>query len=182
MSNSNLTPYFYALKCAMDELARDPRTVFLGQSVRYPGTSMSTTLVDVPLEKRIELPVFEETQMGMTLGMALTGLVPVSIYPRWNFLLLAMNQLVNHIDKVRMMSWGDYNPTLIIRVGIGAESPLYPGPQHVGDFTGIVRAMCPRVRVRRLETTDDILPAYQAALNENYARPTILVEHSDRCQ
>ena len=180
MSNSNLTPYFYALKCAMDELARDPRVVFLGQSVRAPGTSMSTTLVDVPMEKRIELPVFEETQMGMTLGMALTGLVPVSIYPRWNFLLLAMNQLVNHIDKVRMMSWGDYNPTLIIRVGIGAESPLYPGPQHIGDFTEQIEEMCPWVWVRRLESTDNILGAYRDALI--LGGTTILVEHSDRCQ
>ena len=54
----------------------------------------------ISLEKRIELPVFEETQMGMTLGMALNGSVPISIFPRWNFLILATNQIVNHLDKI----------------------------------------------------------------------------------
>ena len=47
----------------------------------------------------IELPVAEEMQMGMSFGMSLDGTIPISIYPRWNFLLCAINQLVNHLDK-----------------------------------------------------------------------------------
>ena len=38
--------------------------------------------------------------MGMTIGLLMAGKIPVSIYPRWNFLLLAINQLVNHLDKL----------------------------------------------------------------------------------
>ena len=41
---------------------------------------MTNTLKDVPRDRLIELPVFEEMQMGMTTGLALTGLVPVSIF------------------------------------------------------------------------------------------------------
>ena len=42
--------------------------------------------------------------MGLSLGLALQGFVPVSIYPRIDFLLSATNQLVNHLDKIRLMS------------------------------------------------------------------------------
>ena len=62
---------------------------------------MTNTLSDVPKEKLLEMPVDEEMQMGMTNGLAVAGTVPVSIYPRWNFLLLAVNQLVNHLDRMK---------------------------------------------------------------------------------
>ena len=112
----------------MEFLASDARTMFIGQAVAFPGTAMSNTLKDVSKGKLIELPVAEEMQMGMTLGMALNGLIPISIFPRWNFLLLAINQLVNHVDKVRVMSNEGYDPKVIIRTGIGSEKPLHP--QH----------------------------------------------------
>ena len=118
--------YFDELKRSMEFLAEDTRTVFIGQAVEVAGTAMFNTLRDVPLEKRLELPVAEEMQMGMTLGLGLQGLIPVSIYPRWNFLLLAINQLVNHIDKIDAMSNGGYQPKLIIRTGIGSAPPASP--------------------------------------------------------
>ena len=65
---------------------------------------MTNTLKDVPNEKRLEMPVDEEMQMGITIGLAMQGIVPVSFYPRWNFLILALNQLVNHLDKINIMS------------------------------------------------------------------------------
>ena len=48
---------------------------------------MSNTLVDIDRSKLIELPVAEEMQMGMSLGFAMNGHIPISIFPRWNFLL-----------------------------------------------------------------------------------------------
>ena len=104
--------YFDELKRSMEFLGSDDRTVFLGQAVAMPGTAMSNTLKDIPKEKLIELPVAEEMQMGMTLGMALNGYVPISVYPRWNFLLCAVSQLVNHVDKLSYMS--DYKAKVII--------------------------------------------------------------------
>ena len=50
----------------------------------------------------------EELQMGITTGLALNGSIPVSIFPRWNFLMLAMNQLINHLDKINIMSNNGY--------------------------------------------------------------------------
>ena len=93
--------YFDELKRAMEWLAGHDDTIFLGQAVAVPGTAMSNTLTGIAQEKLIEFPVAEEMQMGMSLGLALAGQVPISIYPRWNFLLLAMNQLVNHLSSRR---------------------------------------------------------------------------------
>ena len=95
--------YFDELKRAMGFLAQDPRTLFLGQAVEVAGTAMSNTLREVPQAKLLELPVDEEMQMGITNGLAVSGYTPISIYPRWNFLLLAANQIVNHLDKFHLM-------------------------------------------------------------------------------
>lgn len=171
--------YFDELKRAMEFLAQDPRAIFMGQAVTVAGTAMSNTLKNVPLEKRIELPVAEELQMGIATGMALTGLIPVSIFPRWNFLLLAINQLVNHLDKVSVMSNGGYKTKVIIRTGIGSQRPLHPQFQHTGDYTEAVQAMCTTIEVIRLEEPTDIFPAYEKALMREDGRSTILVEYGD---
>ena len=163
----------------MDFLAQDARTVFIGQAVEVAGTAMSNTLKDVSLAQRLELPVAEEMQMGMSLGMALQGLIPVSIYPRWNFLLLAINQLINHVDKIDAMSSGGYRPKVIIRTGIGSERPLHPQHQHVGDFTDAIQRMCTTLEVIRLEEPEEIFPAYEKALLREDRRNTILVEYGD---
>ena len=91
--------YFDELKRSMDWLGKKNNTIFLGQAVACPGTAMSNTLKDINKKKLIELPVAEEMQMGMSFGMSLDGTIPISIYPRWNFLLCAINQLINHVDK-----------------------------------------------------------------------------------
>jgi pyruvate/2-oxoglutarate/acetoin dehydrogenase E1 component len=164
---------------AMNYLAEDPKTVFLGQAVAYPGTGMTNTIVDVPADRKIEMPVAEELQMGITTGLALAGFVPVSFFPRWNFLLLAINQLVGHLDKLPLMSQNGYQPRVIIRTAIGSERPLHPQCQHVDDFTDALRLMLKTVEVIRLDEPDEILPAYKKALTRTDGRSTLLVEWGD---
>jgi pyruvate/2-oxoglutarate/acetoin dehydrogenase E1 component len=171
--------YFDELKRSMNLLAQDPRTVFIGQAVAVAGTSMTNTLRDVPPNRLLELPVAEEMQMGMTTGLAIAGFVPVSIFPRWNFLLSAISQLVNHLDKVQIMSNGGYRAKAIIRTGIGSDRPLHPQYQHVGDYTEAIRAMCTTIEVIRLEEPSEIFPAYERALFREDGRSTILVEYGD---
>ena len=171
--------YFDELKRSMDYLATDPRVVFMGQAVAVPGTAMSNTLKDVDPSRLIELPVAEEMQMGMTTGLALAGQVPVSIFPRWNFLLCGMSQLVNHLDKLHAMSGGGFKAKAIVRTGVGSERPLHPQHQHVGDFTDAVRSMCSTIDVIRLDEPADIFPAYQRALQRDDGRSTLLVEWGD---
>jgi pyruvate/2-oxoglutarate/acetoin dehydrogenase E1 component len=175
-----MSRYSEELTKAMRYLGEHPKTVFLGQAVSAPGTVMSPTLADVPMEKRIELPVAEDLQMGMTLGWALNGFVPVSIFPRWNFMLLATGQLINHLDKIGQMSQGGYCPKMIIRTGIGAAWPLNPGCQHLGDFTEMFRSVLTSIEVIRLDETAEIMPAYEKALTRTDGKSTIVVEWGDK--
>jgi pyruvate/2-oxoglutarate/acetoin dehydrogenase E1 component len=171
--------YFDELKRSMEFLAADPRTVFLGQAVAMPGTAMSNTLRGIDPKRLIELPVAEEMQMGMTTGLALAGAVPVSLFPRWNFLLCAMSQLVNHLDKLQAMSNGGYRAKAIVRTGIGSERPLHPQQQHVGDYTEALRSMCTTIEVIRLDEPEDVFPAYERALLRDDGRSTLIVEYGD---
>lgn len=159
----------------MLSLAADPRTIFLGQSVAYPGNVIYKNLASVPTEKKIELPVFEETQMGMTLGLSMAGFVPVSIYPRFNFLLLAANQLVNHIDKIEQIS--GFKPHLIIKTMVGATKPLYPGVQHCSNFTDAFRQLCENIKIIELDCTDHIEWSYRTALET--PGPYLIIEHGN---
>ena len=163
---------------AMSLLAGDARTVFMGQAVAWPGTYMTQTLAGVPPERLIELPVAEEMQMGMATGLALAGHVPVCIYPRFNFMLLAVNQIVNHLDKLPLIS--GYRPKVIIRVGIGTTRPIHPQAQHVGDFTEAFKLMCRTIEVVRLADERYIVPAYERALKREDGCSTMLVEYGDR--
>lgn len=171
--------YFDELKRSMEFLAADPRTVFMGQAVAVPGTAMSNTLKGVDPTRLIELPVAEEMQMGMTTGMALAGLVPVSLFPRWNFLMCGLSQLVNHLDKLEVMSNGGYRSKAIVRTGIGSERPLHPQHQHVGDYTEALRLMCRTIEVIRLDEPEQIFPAYERALRRDDGRSTLIVEYGD---
>tara|TARA_Y100000590_G_scaffold449252_1_gene587081 strand:- start:5907 stop:6443 length:537 start_codon:yes stop_codon:yes gene_type:complete len=171
--------YFDELKRSMDYLAKNKKVIFLGQAVEYAGTAMTNTLSDVAEHQKKEMPVSEEMQMGITTGMALDGWIPVSIYPRWNFLLLAVNQLVNHLDRLPRISDGGYKPKVIIRTGIGSERPLHPQHQHVGDFTDAFKSIFQNIDIVRLENPEDIFPAYKHALERTDNRQTLIVEYGD---
>ena len=171
--------YFSELKRSMNYLAKNNKTIFIGQAVEVPGTSMSNTLKDINPKKLIELPVAEEMQMGMTLGLALNGDIPISIFPRWNFVLLAMNQLINHLDKINIMSNNGFKAKAIIRTGVGSERPLNPQHQHTGDFTESMQKICTTIEIIRLDNSEDIFPAYKKALTREDGKSTILVEYGD---
>ena len=100
---------------------------------------MYNTLVNVKKDKLMEMPVAEELQMGISLGLSMAGNVVISIYPRWNFLLCALNQLVNHIDKFPDMAPNWKKENIIIRTSVGSERPLNPQKQHIGDFSSPIK-------------------------------------------
>jgi len=160
---------------AMNLLAKDERVIFLGQNTIYGGAiAIHETLKDVPDSKKIELPVAEEMQMGISIGLSLAGYIPISIYPRMDFLIIACNQLVNHLDKIEQMSAGRFKPKVIIRTGVGGRHPLNPGPQHCQDHTEMLKACLTNIDVVKLERAEDILPAYKRALASE--KSTILIE------
>jgi pyruvate/2-oxoglutarate/acetoin dehydrogenase E1 component len=169
--------YFDELKRSMDWLATKPDTIFIGQAVQYAGTAMSNTLKSVDVSKLLEMPVAEDMQMGITNGLALNGYVPISIYPRWNFLVLSANQLINHLDKITMIS--DYTPKVIIRTGIGSQRPLHPQYQHIGDYTDALKLMVSNIEVIRVDEPDQIFESYKHAYNRTDGKSTLIIEWGD---
>ena len=95
---------------SMKFLAEDKRTIFIGQSVKFSGNAIFNTLESIDDSRKIETPVFEDVQMGISTGLSIAGFVPITCYPRFDFLILAMNQLVNHLDKIRYMSLNNFKP------------------------------------------------------------------------
>ena len=156
--------YFSELKKAMSLLAEHPKTIFIGQAVEYEGTGLYDSLKHLPSNKRIELPVAEYFQTGLANGIAIEGMIPVSTYPRWNFLLMGADQIVNHLDKFKTMSNGKLQPKVIIRVAVGSERPVDPQCQHKGNFSDAFRLMLKNTEVIELIEPEDILPAYEKAL------------------
>ena len=171
--------YFDELTRSMDYLGSKHDTIFMGQAVEYAGTAMTNTLRGVNKGKLLEIPVNEDMQMGMANGLALNGYVPVSIFPRWNFLLLATNQIVNHLDKISSFSNKEYNPKVIIRTGIGSIRPMHPQHQHTGDYTEAFALMCPNIEIIKLDEPEKIYDAYFKAYHRDDGKSTILVENGD---
>ena len=169
--------YKEELDRAMEWLATKPNTVFMGQAIGFSGHAISNTMTKVPQDKRIELPVFEELQMGMATGMALEGWVPITCYPRFDFFILGLNQLINHLDKIQYMSKGDMKPKVIIRVAVGSKHPVSAGPQHTQNHTEAIRKMLTEVNVIELCSTEHIFEAFVNAYNSD--KSTLLIEHSE---
>ena len=121
------------------------------------------------------MPVVEDFQMGFCTGLALMGYVPVCIFPRMDFLLLAANQLVTHLDRIPLQS--TYRPKVIVRTAVGATIPLNSGLQHTSSYVGAFDSMLRTVRVVDLTRSEDIVHSYQRALIDNGS--FLLVEHQN---
>ena len=162
---------------SMKWLGEKDNTIFLGQATAFSGHAISGTLSDVPKDKLIELPVMEELQMGMSAGLSLEGFIPISIYPRFNFMMLSINQLVNHIDTMREMTKSQLVPRVITRVAVGAKKPLDGGSQHTQDFTESIKNMLTDTVVVELKEPEQIFSAFQDAYYNNGS--TVLIEWGD---
>jgi pyruvate/2-oxoglutarate/acetoin dehydrogenase E1 component len=98
--------------------------------------------------------------------MAMAGKFVITFYPRWDFLICATNQLVNHVDKINLMSQGKWKPNMIVRLGKGSDKPLDPGHQHRGNYFEEFKSMCPNIKFYDLLKYDDVETIYKNAYIE----------------
>lgn len=160
---------------SMKKLAEDDKVRFIGYNI-CKGSRAYGTLKDIALEKCIETPVAENLMIGLGIGMSLEGYKPVVFIERHDFILNALDGIVNHLDKIEELSKGEYKTPMIIRAIVGAKKPLYPGIQHTQDYTEAIKKMVlfPVFDLRRVE---DIMPAYEKA--GKFETPIMLVERRD---
>lgn len=112
-------------------LQRDPRVFVIGQGVWSPwyvGTSMRDLDKDFGRERIIDSPVSENATTGAAIGAALAGMRPIVIHPRMDFMVLAVDQIVNEAANWSYMFGGRTHVPIVIRpiVNRGGEQ----GAQH----------------------------------------------------
>src|SRR3990167_11241894 len=161
-----MSNYLEEIKKSM-KLLSDNNFWLIGQNTTAGGTSMYHTYKDYFEGKKIELPVFENTQAGLATGMSLTGHKVLSIYPRFDFFLLALDHIINHLDKFEEMSSGQFKPKVIIRVCVGSTSPLMPGPQHSNDYFESLKLMVTNINVVKLDKAEIVFEEYKKATNSD---------------
>lgn len=169
--------YKDALKQSMFLLSQQEKSVFIGYNTRL-GSRANGSLVGIKDEKLIETPVAENLMMGLAVGMSINGFLPLVYFERFDFILNAMDSIINHLDKIKSLSDGEYNPKVIIRAVIGnTKKPLYTGSTHTQDLTGLFR-QCVSFPVIKLNNTKEILESYELAINSDTS--FLLVEEKDR--
>jgi pyruvate dehydrogenase E1 component beta subunit len=169
--------YKEALKNSMNLLATDKDCRFVGYNVRY-GSKANGTLKEVEVDKLIETPVAENLMAGIAIGMSIEGLKPVVYFERFDFILNALDSIVNHLDKIETISNAEYKPKVIIRVNIGGtKNPLFTGITHTQDFTDVLFKMV-SFPVIKLLSVADVIKYYTVAAN--WKTSMILVEERDR--
>lgn len=121
----------------MSWLAKKKETVFIGEGLINAGRVYGT-LNDVPLKKCIEMPVAENLIAGAAIGLALKGIRPIIVFQRMDFMLIAADQIINHMALMPQMSGDQFTLPIIMRAIIGSQSKkFWVGEQHNHDFWGI---------------------------------------------
>src|SRR6516164_3976716 len=115
--------YVEAVREATDqEMGRDPAVLVFGLDVDDPKAIQGTTrgLLEKYGPGRVfGTPLSEDAMTGAAVGMALAGLRPIQVHIRMDFLMLAMNQLVNVAAKSHYMHGGSVYLPLVVRSMIG---------------------------------------------------------------
>lgn len=118
-------------EATQQEMTRDERVLVMGQGVDdfkgFYGTTVGLAEQFGP-QRVSDLPLSEEGTTGIAVGLALAGLRPIHTHIRMDFLLLAMNQIVNIAAKSRYMYGGQVSVPLVIRCVIGRS--WGQGAQH----------------------------------------------------
>ena len=107
-----------------EEMRRDPRVFCLGEDIAVPGGWGGAFTVTLGLEEQfpdrmINTPIAELGSFGVACGAAMMGMRPIADVQYGDFLLLAFDQIVNNIAKMRYMSGGQIKMPLVIRARSG---------------------------------------------------------------
>jgi hypothetical protein len=145
---------------------------FIGYSL-IPGDAMGT-LKEVNDKQKIETPIAENLMVGLAIGMSFEGVLPVVYFERHDFMLVAMDAIVNHLDKIERISHGEYKPKVILKTVIDDGGLFYSGPTHSQDFTAGFREFL-EMEVLEPHSPTEAIQMYEYA--KNSPGPVMIVEH-----
>ena len=168
--------YRDALNLALkEEMRRDPSIVVWGEDVAlYEGSFKVTRglLAEFGEERVLDTPISENSIIGVAVGAAMGGLRPVVELMTVNFALLAMDQIINHMAKVRYMFGGQTTLPIVVRAPGGGGSQL--AAQHSQSLESYFMH-CPGLYVAVPATPADAYGLLKAAIRDN--NPVMFLEH-----
>ena len=108
-------------RAALQEMRRDSRVWVLGEDVARGGLwgQYKDFLGEFGEERVVSTPISESTIMGAGLGSALVGMRPIIEMRIFDFVMCAMDELVNQIAKIRYMFGGQAKPAVVVRMPHG---------------------------------------------------------------
>ncbi len=164
-----------ALRQAMDEeMARDESVFLMGEEVaEYNGAyKVSQGLLEKYGARRvIDTPITEEGFTGIGVGAAMTGLRPIIEWMTHNFGLMAMDQVLSNMSKMRYMSGGQFKVPMVVR---GPNGPAeFLGSQHSQALQSYW-AHCPGLKVVAPSTPYDAKGLLKTSIRDD--NPVMFLE------
>jgi pyruvate dehydrogenase E1 component beta subunit len=157
------------------ELANDPRVVFLGEDVAGAGGVFKATtglLERFGPERVRDAPISEQAILGAAMGAAMTGLRPIAEIMFSDFLAVCWDIVANEIAKSRYMTNGQMEFPLVIRTANGGGSRF--GAQHSQSVENWAMAI-PGLKVVAPATAEDTIGLLAAAVRD--PDPVMFFEH-----
>ena len=168
--------YREALRAALDEeMERDPSVFVVGEGIGERGGSYKVTeglLAKFGPNRVIDTPLSEAGFVGLGVGAAIVGQRPVVEMLFIDFLLLAMDQVINQAAKYRFMSGGEGRVPLVIRTQGGTGNSL--AGQHSQSLEALYYHI-PGLKVVMPATPRDAKGLLKSAIRDD--DPVIFIEH-----
>jgi len=137
-----------ALNLALrEELERDSRVIIFGEDVGKEGGVFRVTdglQKKFGAERVIDTPLAELAISATALGMAIYGLRPIGEIQFEGFLYPCLDQIINHIGRMRNRSRGRFTCPLVIRAPYGGG---IHAPEHHSDSPEALLAHMPGIKV-----------------------------------
>ena len=168
--------YAEAIREATDqEMERDPSVVVMGIGVDdFKGTYGTTLGLQEKYgrDRVTDTPLSEDAMTGMAIGAALAGLRPIHVHIRMDFVLLAMNQLINIAAKSSYMFGGAISVPIVVRSVIGRS--WGQGAQHSQGLHSLFMHV-PGLKVVAPSTPYDAKGCLISSIRDD--NPVMFVEH-----
>jgi len=155
--------YMDAVKESMALLAFHG-VIFIGYNVRH-GSAYGS-LIDIHDQQKVETPLAENLMAGLAMGMSLEGFRPVLYLERQDFFFNALDAIVNQMDKIEVVSRGEFSLPVIIKAVAGSIGPFYAGATHTSNYASALTGLL-RMPILQPRNAEDVLYSYRYALESD---------------
>jgi acetoin:2,6-dichlorophenolindophenol oxidoreductase subunit beta len=153
-----------------EEMQRDPNVVFYGQNMAMTERDSMLKLFG---KNRVRLaPISETAEIGIAVGAAITGLRPIVELWMCEFMLVAMDQVINEAPRLRYMSGGQVKVPLVLKAGYGFAAGW--GGQHSNCIYHMMMGI-PGLKVALPSTPADAKGLMAAAIRDD--NPVVYLHH-----